>query len=324
MNRVKKTIRALALMVLVCMLLTTTVFAAENGSVWLNVMESDAEEHTTAVIAADTTVTDGLVEIRYDSASLTYEGVTVNESYVAMYAVNADEAGLVKISWVAPSAYTFEDAAIWLVQVNFSGTEETSTITMTGDLNDAAGSKIEQGANLDTTALKAAMATAESLYKDNYTARSYRAVEIALANAEDVLADPAATQSAVDAAEETLNNAMASLECKIFKDTSKLIRAITKAHCLQADQYTEESYAAVEEALADAKAVLANPKATQRDIDEAAKALNNAMDALEEKTEQPEDPTDSEQPGGSQKPEGGIIDWIGKIIKGFFGWFHKG
>lgn len=317
MKRVKKTIRALALMVLVCMLLSTTVFAAGNGSVWLNVMESDADETTTAVIAADAAVTDGLVEITYDSAVLTYEDVTINDAVVAMYAVNADEDGKVKISWVAPGAYTANGAA-WLIQVRFSGLEESSSITLSGTMNDADGNQIQQGENLDTTGLKAALETAKGLYKDNYTYRSYKAVETAIALAEKVLADPAATQSAVDAAEETLNNAMASLECKILKDTSKLIKAITKANCLDKRKYTEESYAAVEEALANAKAVLADPYAKQQDVDNAAKALNDAMDALVEISDAPEAP---ETP---DSPIGGIADWIGKIIKGFFGWFNKG
>ena len=320
MKRVNNAIRALALMVLVCMLLSTTVFAAENGSAWLNVMESAADETTTAVIAADATVTDGLVEIRYDSSVLTYEGVTVNDTVVAMHAVNADEAGLVKISWVAPEAYA-ANGAVWLIQVRFSGLEESSTITLSGTMNGADGSQIQQGENLDTTGLKAALETAKGLYKDNYTPRSYKAVETAIALAEEVLADPAATQSAVNAAEETLNNAMASLECKILKDTSKLIRAITKANCLDKSKYTEESYAAVEEALANAKAVLADPYAKQQDVDQAAKALNDAMDALVETSDTPEEPEEPETP---DSPIGGIADWIGKIIKGFFGWFNKG
>lgn len=317
MKRVKKTIRALALMVLVCMLLSTTVFAVDNGSAWLNVMESTAEDTTTAVVAADAAVTDGLIEISYDSTVLTYVDVTVNDAVVAMHAVNADEAGKVKISWVAPEAYA-ADGAAWLIQVRFSGLEESSTITLSGTMNDADGNQIQQGENLDTTGLKAALETAKGLYKDNYTHRSYKAVETAIALAEKVLADPAATQSAVNAAEETLNNAMASLECKLLKDTSKLIEAITKANCLDKSKYTEESYAAVEEALANAKAVLADPYAKQQDVDNAAKALNDAMDALVEISDAPEAP---ETP---DSPIGGIADWIGKIIKGFFGWFNKG
>lgn len=317
MKRVKKTFRALAMVLIICMMLTTMVSAAEDGSVWLNVTETSTDG-TSAWIVADTTVTDGLVEITYDSEALTYEGVAVNDTYVAMYAVNADEAGLVKISWVAPGEYTLEDAAAWLIEVQFSGTEESSTITLTGTVNDAAGNKIEQGENLDTTGLEAAVETAKGLYKGNYTSRSYRAVEIALKNAEEVLANPAATQSAVDAAEETLNNAMASLECKILKDTSKLIQAITKANCLNECEYTEESYAAVEEALKEAKTVLADPYATQQDIDEAAEALNDAMDDLVKKSEAPEEPEEPE------KPANPVIGWIGKIIKGFFGWWNKG
>lgn len=315
MKRVNNTIRALAMVLLVCMLLTNVVFAAETGSAWLTVTESAADQTTTAVIAADVAVTDGLVEITYDSSVLTYAGLTVNEACVAMHAVNADQPGIVKISWVAPAA---EDAA-WILEVLFTGVDKN--ITLTGSIHDENGAEVALIEKVDTTGLEAALATAKGLYKDNYTTYSFKAVEKAMKTAEEVLANPDATQSEVDAAEAALVKAMDNLVFKILKDTSALTKAIKKAKALDENKYTAESYAVVQEALAEAQAVLADKKSTQQDVDEAAAALNAAMDALVESDNGETEPDEPQNPGN---PVGGIIDLIGKIIKGFFDWFHKG
>ena len=315
MKRVNNTIRALAMVLLVCMLLTNVVFAAETGSAWLTVTESAADQTTTAVIAADVAVTDGLVEITYDSSVLTYAGLTVNEACVAMHAVNADQPGIVKISWVAPAA---EDAA-WILEVLFTGVDKN--ITLTGSIHDVNGAEVALIEKVDTTGLEAALATAKGLYKDNYTAYSFKAVEKAMKTAEEVLANPDATQSDVDAAEAALVKAMDNLVFKVLKDTSALTKAIKKAKALDENKYTAESYAVVQEALTEAQAVLADKKSTQQDVDEAAAALNAAMDALVESDNGETEPDEPQNPGN---PVGGIIDLIGKIIKGFFDWFHKG
>ena len=301
MRRVKKNARTLITMVLICMMLASVVSAAGTGSVWLNVMQTSTG--TDAVIATDTTVTDGLVELAYDSSVLTYDSIQVNEDYVAMYAVNADDAGVVKISWVAPGAYETSEA-IWLVKVSFSGTGD---VTLTGEMNDAEGGDVTQSANLDTTELEKAILEAEGLYESNYTPKSYDALESALEDAKAVLADPAATQSEVDAAAEALNAAIDALELKKSVDTSALEKAVAKAEALNKDDYTSESYAAVEKALEEAKAVLADSDATQAEIDQAADALNSAMNALEK---QPSSGTGSS-----------ISDLIRKFLKGFFKWF---
>ena len=118
MNRVKKTIRALAVLVVVCVMLTTAVSAAGEGSVWTNAVQSD--DQTTVYVVTDTAVTDGLVEVSYDADALVYQGVEVNETNVAVYSVNADESGVVKIGWVAPGE-TKPDDNQWLIKVIFTG-----------------------------------------------------------------------------------------------------------------------------------------------------------------------------------------------------------
>ena len=65
-------------------------------------------------------------------------------------------------------------------------------------------------------------------------------------------------------------------------DTSALEEAIAKAEELKEEDYTEESWAALEEAKEAAEEVLKDPTATQEEVDEAAAALEEAIAALEE------------------------------------------
>ena len=331
MRSVNKTIRSLVMLVLVCAMLTTAVFAAGEGSVWLRTMESDTDS-LSAYIVADTTVTDGQVELTYDAEALTYTGTEVNGDYVAMYAVNADEPGVVKIAWVAPGAYEAE-AAHWLVCVSFTG---EGAVTMTGTINAADGSAVTQ-TTLDTSELEKAILEAEGLYEDDYTRRSWETLEKALAIAEDTMNDPTATQSQVDAAAETLRNGMASLELKLFTDNAELYKAILRAQGLCEHLYTEESWAALEEALANAKAVKNDRNATQKQVDEATAALNAAIDGLELKScQEPTEPEVTEpeetrpvetepdvtEPDVTEPSEPGTSgNWFDKIKEWIGGWF---
>lgn len=133
MRHVKNSVRVLALVVMVCMMLTMGAFAAENGKVW--VTDASADGSTVALIMTDSTVTDGVVTLTYDASKLTYEGIECNAQYVAMHAVNADEEGIVKISWVAPGEYDIDEAD-WLIQVNFSGTSRKN-MTLEGTVTGA-------------------------------------------------------------------------------------------------------------------------------------------------------------------------------------------
>jgi len=317
MNRVKKAVRMCAALVLVCAMLATTVFAAGEGSVWFNAVQND--EQTVVHIVTDTAVTDGLVELTYDAEILTYQGIEVNEALVAMFAVNADEAGIVKISWVAPGEIIPEKNE-WLIKVSFAG---EGNVTMSGAIN---GGKTEDFAGLDTSELELAILEAEGLYENDYTYRSWMTLEKALKLAKEVLADPTADQSEVDAAAETLSNGIASLELKVVTNNTKLYKAILRAQGLCKDRYTDESWAELEEALANAKKVNSNRRATQKQIDDATNALNEAISNLELKPVEPEKPSEPSEPEKPSKPNlpgiiiGKWVDTIRKIIGGWFGW----
>ncbi|MBQ8236726.1 MAG: FIVAR domain-containing protein [Oscillospiraceae bacterium] len=277
MKRVRNSVRVLALALVLCMIMAMGVFAADNGSVWIT--ETDTDDGTVAFIVTDATVTDGLVAVNYDAQKLTYQSVTVNESCVAMHAVNADEAGVVLISWVAPEAFVPEGNEM-LIQVNFAGTS-SEDVTLEGTLT---GAEITDAPAVDKLALYKTVLQAQGLDEDNYTAESWAAFEKALAAAEAVLADPAATQAEVDAAVAALRAAIDALELADVPaggvDKRELKKAIIIAEGLKKGNYTEYSWNALVEALEDAREVFDDPNATQAEVDAAAAALKAAIAGL--------------------------------------------
>lgn len=296
MKPVKKFVRVLAVALILCMMMATAVSAAEAGKVWLSVTQSASGEGTVALVITDTTVTDGLIKITYDSEKLTYQDVLVSSEYVAMHAVNAENPGEILISWVAPEAYEADGSAITLIEVRFEGADDA--LELTGAAHDAEGNLIAIG-SVDTSALEEAVEDAKALKEEDYTAESWAALEEALEEAEDTLKDPTSTQEEVDAATENLKEAMDALEEKSEDpttvpsepeepssapeegvDTTELEKAIKKAESLKEKDYTPKSYKAMEAALKVAKSVLADEDATQEEVDAAADALNKAIKAL--------------------------------------------
>lgn len=277
MKSVRKSVRVMALTLALCMLLAMGAFAAENGSVWIT--ETDTDDGTVAFVITDTTVTDGVVAVNYDADKLTYQSVTVNETYVAMHAVNADEAGVVLISWVAPAAIQPEGNEV-LIQVNFAGTSDED-VTLEGTVT---GAEITEAPAVDKTELEKAVLEAQGLKEEAYTAETWADLEEALAAAEAVLADPAATQEEVDAATAALRAAIDALELANAStgdvDKSQLEKTIGIAEGLKKGNYTEGSWKALEKALKDAKAVLADEDATQEEVDAATAALKAAIAGL--------------------------------------------
>lgn len=204
MRIARKVITALV----IAMLLTTAVFAAQSGRVWVSV---ERTEGTSALIVTDAVVTDGVLKLTYDSEMLTYEGIEVFETCVAMYAVNAEEPGTVLISWVAPGSYSLENGAVCLFRVNFSGAEEESSLTVSGTVHGLDGASLDIVGAPDTAGLADAIADARALDEKAYTTQSWSALAAALADAQAVMQDATATQAEVDAAEKALRDAMAEL-----------------------------------------------------------------------------------------------------------------
>ncbi|MBR3036236.1 MAG: FIVAR domain-containing protein, partial [Lachnospiraceae bacterium] len=101
---------------------------------------------------------------------------------------------------------------------------------------------------------------------------------------------------------------------------SALKEAIDAAKALNADDYTEETWNAVNDALLDAENIYQDPEATQEEVDAAKNALNAAIDALEEKPVDPQTERTNNTVllndfSGTQGKNGwyyGACDWDGK------------
>jgi hypothetical protein len=275
MKFAKKAVTAMLLAALMIVMLPVSAFAAEDGKLWLSVSEENGE--TAALVVANTQVTDGLVVVTYDSEALTYIGLTAMDDCVAKFAVNSDESGIVKISWVAPGPYEVDGNAFAIFNLQFEGVDEESTVKLNGVAHDDAGNVVSVGEGVDTAALEQAISDAKAVNKDQYTADSVADLEKALADAEAVLADPLATQDKVDAAAKALRDAAEAL---VLLDTAALEQAISDAKAVNKDKYTDESVAALEKALADAEAMLAASQKTQEQVDAAAKTLRDAINGL--------------------------------------------
>ena len=118
-----------------CSLTAMAAFADETGSAWLDI---STEGGVTASVTVDTAVTSGSITVTYDSSKLTYEDITVGEG-VAMYAVNPNEPGVVRISWVSDGAITGETV---LFDLSFSG-KDAGSISVSGTAKAVSGSLME-------------------------------------------------------------------------------------------------------------------------------------------------------------------------------------
>ena len=159
---------------------------------------------------------------------------------------------------------------------------------------DGAVSKLEDAqkalvARGDKTGLQQAFDHANGIDSSKYTDKSVEALKEAMRSASDVLANVDATQSEIDAAYETLVNAINGLEEKkidpepVVVDKSTLKTLVARADALKSSDYTEASWKVLSEALAKAKSVLTDDTVSQADVDAAASDLEKAAAALVKK-----------------------------------------
>ena len=116
-----------------------------------------------------------------------------------------------------------------------------------------------KSADVDKTALNEAIAAAQALNEEDYTANSWNAVSTALDNAMNVAADDTADQNAADAAADALNNAVAALQIRASQAAMDALQtAVDNAAALK-DDYSEEDFADVQAAITAAQALLDDP-----------------------------------------------------------------
>ena len=164
---------------------------------------------------------------------------------------------------------------------------------------------------VDTTALEAAIKSAENLTESDYTAASWSDLCVELKEAKDELAAPH-TQSTVDEATEHLNAAIKALVKAETKeetktDVTKLNAVIEKAEALKQRDYTAESWKNLQTAL-DAAKKLIDATAEQTVVDQAASDLETAILALVKADTENTGTTDKKK-----KPAVGTVKTVGQI-----------
>ena len=164
---------------------------------------------------------------------------------------------------------------------------------------------------VDTTALEAAIKSAENLTESDYTAASWFDLCVELKEAKDELAAPH-TQSTVDEATEHLNAAIKALVKAETKeetktDVTKLNAVIEKAEALKQSDYTAESWKNLQTVL-DAAKKLTDATAEQTVVDQAASDLETAILALVKADTENTGTTDKKK-----KPAVGTVKTVGQI-----------
>ncbi|WIV12984.1 S-layer homology domain-containing protein [Proteiniborus sp. MB09-C3] len=148
--------------------------------------------------------------------------------------------------------------------------------------------RIEEPGKVDKTKLTSSIQAAAVYEAVYYTPETWEDFKIALENAKEVRDNDQATQAEVDEALAALIEAIESLEevdPEPVVDKTELAAKIAEARGLNEENYTEESWLALESVLAEAVAVNEDEEATQAEVEEALAALIEAIEGLEEKEE---------------------------------------
>lgn len=136
----------------------------------------------------------------------------------------------------------------------------------------------------DTSLLEAALTEAKALDADMYTEDTYKELVAEIEKTEALLEKENLEQEDVDAQTKALKEAMDNLEAVegAEPDYLELEAKVKSAKELNAEAYTEESYAGLQAAIEEAETVLNNAEATQEMINEQIVKLEVAIQALEE------------------------------------------
>ena len=236
---------------------------------------------------------------------------------------------------IKTDAAPFKDAVAGTeFQITVTSTGYTTPLTFTYKIAEAPAP-----AEVDTTALEAAIAEADNLKEADYTADSWAAYQAALQNARTVL-EAKESQEAVDQALSTLNAAKDALvkaeEEPVAINTASLEKTIADAKALKEADYTADSWKALQSALSDAQKAL-EAKESQEAVDNATNSLNKAIKALVKKDSSSVKKTDSTTNGfktsGSDSVKTGdpasVLGWLGLAVSslgagmGGFAWKRR-
>lgn len=207
----------------------------------------------------------------------------------------------IEIDWkVAPASYTVEgrnaDSNSWtLIQNVDRSSQSASDVLETGACSfrflrisilerEAVETSLYRFSVYDTTScsdkdgLAEKIAQCEAADKDGYVGVSSSALSQALQAANGVLGDDAATARDAESVTRYLEKTFASM--LVRGDKTRLAAAVEEASALSANEYAEDSFAALSAALDTAKGALQNEDAMQWEIDSVENALRAAQSAL--------------------------------------------
>ena len=236
---------------------------------------------------------------------------------------------------IKTDADPFKDAVAGTeFQITVASTGYTTPLTFTYKI-----AETPAPAEVDTTALEAAIAEADNLKEADYTADSWVAYQAALQNARTVL-EAKESQEAVNQALSTLNAAKDALvkaeEEPVAINTASLEKAIADAKALKEADYTAESWKALQSALSDARKAL-EAKESQEAVDNATNSLNKAIKALVKKgsssVKKTDGTTNGSKTSGSDSVKTGdpasVLGWLGLAVSslgagmGGFAWKRR-
>ncbi|MBQ3499159.1 MAG: metallophosphoesterase [Clostridia bacterium] len=245
-----------------------------------------------ALAAVDRTLKIGDQEKVEEMAMAIYDAVLgLEEADADLTALkDAITAADAKIAGVDTSVYTDDSWAAFEAAYNaavdlrdadpaLKYSEQATVNTAAADLVDATAKLAKKGANY--SALNAAIEEANGLEKNDYTATTWANLESALAAANAVDKNLTVDQQAtVDNAAAALNAAVAAL--KKYADYTALDKAIEDAEKLNKDDYTPETWEALQDAVEAAKNVDRTlSEDEQAAIDSLTGAVADAVEKLE-------------------------------------------
>ena len=236
---------------------------------------------------------------------------------------------------IKTDADTFKDAVAGTeFQITVASTGYTTPLTFTYKI-----AETPAPAEVDTTALEAAIAEADNLKEADYTAESWSVYQAALQSARTAL-EAKESQDAVDQALAALNAAKDALvkaeEEPVAINTASLEKAIADAKALKEADYTADSWKALQSALSDAQKAL-EAKESQEAVDNATNSLNKAIKALVKKgsssVKKTDGTTNGSKTSGSDSVKTGdpasVLGWLGLAVSslgagmGGFAWKRR-
>ena len=236
---------------------------------------------------------------------------------------------------IKTDADPFKDAVAGTeFQITVASTGYTTPLTFTYKI-----AETPAPAEVDTTALEAAVAEADNLKEADYTAESWSVYQAALQSARTAL-EAKESQDAVDQALAALNAAKDALvkaeEEPVAINTASLEKAIADAKALKEADYTADSWKALQSALSDAQKAL-EAKESQEAVDNATNSLNKAIKALVKKgsssVKKTDGTTNGSKTSGSDSVKTGdpasVLGWLGLAVSslgagmGGFAWKRR-